>query len=302
VPVTTCTDLLKTGGYGRLPAYLHDLEEQMLRVQARTVDEFILNARGQREAARGDVTRAAFLNTVIIVAESQADERYQAHNNRSIPKRINSHLTTFDCITCDKCIPVCPNDANFSYHTGEVRISYRDVEVRPDGIIAAIGVEKHFALEQGEQIANFADYCNYCGNCDTFCPEYDGPYLKKPNFFGSRRAFDAAAPRDGFLLELVGGQPSLIGRIEGMSHHLQQLDAGGGYKYQDGELEVVIDQHGTVVRINGDLRLEAPHRIDMGRFHCLAALLRGITDRTRVHAVNTPLLAAVEQPVSDAMR
>ena len=25
------------------------------------------------------------------------------------------HLVVFDCITCDKCLPVCPNDANFAF-------------------------------------------------------------------------------------------------------------------------------------------------------------------------------------------
>ena len=186
VPVTTCTDLLKTGGYGRLPPYLHDLQKQMEKVGARTIDDFILDCRGQRAAAGGDPVQAGFLNTPIIVAETQADPRYYAAQNRAIPKKIDSHLVTFDCITCDKCIPVCPNDANFTYHTGELRLTYRDVEVRPDGSVVPIGDEKLFELKQADQIANFADYCNHCGNCDTFCPEYDGPYLKKPNFYGSR--------------------------------------------------------------------------------------------------------------------
>ena len=109
-----------------------------------------------------------------------------------VPKRINSHLVLFDCITCDKCVPVCPNDANFLYETPPVDLHYRDVEVAPDGTITECGDEQHFVVERKEQIANFADFCNHCGNCDTFCPEWDGPYLKKPNFFGSRASFDAA--------------------------------------------------------------------------------------------------------------
>ena len=39
----------------------------------------------------------------------------------------------------------------------------------------------------------------------------------------------------------------------------------------------------------------APHVLDVGRFHALATLLRGITDRTRVHAVNVALLAANDE-------
>ncbi len=292
LPVTTCTDLLKTGGYGRLPPYLHDLQKQMEKVGARTVDDFILDCRGQRAAAGGDPVQAGFLNTPIIVAETQADPRYRAAQNRAVPKKIDSHLVTFDCITCDKCIPVCPNDANFSYHTGELRLKYRDVEVRPDGSVVPVGDEKLFELKQAEQIANFADYCNHCGNCDTFCPEYDGPYLKKPNFYGSRGAFEAGAPHDGFLLEAASDQTmTLVGRIAGRGYQLRQLTDGSGYQYHDGLVEVRVSTDGEVSLESSAARPGVTHHLDVGRFHALATLLRGITDSTRVHAINTPLLA-----------
>jgi putative selenate reductase len=289
VPVTTCTDLLKTGGYGRLPPYLHDLEQQMARARARSVADFILDARGQRAAAGGDPAQAGFLNTPLIVAETQADPRYRAAQNRAVPKKINSHLVTFDCITCDKCIPVCPNDANFLYHTGQVRITYRDIEVRPDGNIVPVDEEKTFALEKADQIANFADYCNYCGNCDTFCPEYDGPYLKKPNFFGSRRAFEAAAPLDGFLLERSHDSIALRCRIHGQLYHVVHAD--GHYRYDDGIIKLSVNSDNLE---NVALEHSAPnasHVVDIGRFLAIRTLLRGITDPTRVHAVNTPILA-----------
>jgi putative selenate reductase len=291
VPVTTCTDLLKTGGYGRLPPYLHDLQQQMVRVGARTVADFILDCRGQREAAGGDPVRAGFLNTPLIVAETQADPRYRAAQNRSVPKKIDSHLVTFDCITCDKCIPVCPNDANFVYHTGQMRLTYRDVEVQPDGSVVPVGEEKVFALEKSEQIANFADYCNHCGNCDTFCPEYDGPYLKKPNFYGSRNAFDAGIPHDGFLLEGTTGEHSLLCRIAGRKYRLDQLANGNGYRYHDGVTALRVGADGCISLECATLTQEHAHVVDMGRFHAIAALLTGITDTSHVHAVNTPLLA-----------
>ncbi len=120
VPVTTCTDLLKTGGYGRLPAYLDELAAAMRAVGASTIDDYVFDARGQRAAAGGDARRAGWLNTSIIAAETAADERYTAARNRVVPPRINSHLLLFDCITCDKCVPVCPNDANFLYETPPV--------------------------------------------------------------------------------------------------------------------------------------------------------------------------------------
>ncbi|MCI0335895.1 MAG: glutamate synthase [Planctomycetes bacterium] len=294
-PITTCTDLLRTGGYGRLPPYLHDLRQQMDRVGARTIDDFILDFRGHREAAGGDPVQAGFLNTPIIIAETQADPRYRAAQNRSVPKKIDSHLVTFDCITCDKCIPVCPNDANFSYHTGELRLTYRDVEVRPDGNIRPIGEQRTFALEKGDQIANFSDYCNHCGNCDTFCPEYDGPYLKKPNFYGSRRAFDAGAPHDGYLLDRSAESLTLVCRIQGRIYELEQLSGRDDHRYDDGTLTVRVSTDGTMTLDPASSRPHSAHVVDVGRYHAIATLLRGITDPTRVHAVNTPLMSDVGQ-------
>jgi putative selenate reductase len=264
----------------------------MEKVGARTIDDFILDCRGQRAAASGDPVRAGFLNTPVIVADTQADPRYHATQNRAIPKKIDSHLVTFDCITCDKCIPVCPNDANFSYHTGELRLTYRDVEVRPDGSVVPIGDEKLFELKQADQIANFADYCNHCGNCDTFCPEYDGPYLKKPNFYGSRGAFEAGVPHDGFLIESSSNKTvTLTGRITGRLYRLLQLANGGGYQYHDGIVIVQVSTDGSFSTKSSDAPPQSTHQLDVGRFHALATLLGGITDSTRVHAINTPLLA-----------
>lgn len=295
VPVTTCTDLLKTGGYGRLPPYLYDLQKEMQKVGARTIADFILDYRGQRAAANGDPVRAAALNMPIVVAATQADPRYRAPQNRAVPKKIDSHLVTFDCITCDKCIPVCPNDANFAYYTGEIRLTYRDIEVRPDGSLAPVGDEQVFALEKSEQIANFADYCNHCGNCDTFCPEYDGPYLKKPNFYGSRKSFDAGAPHDGFVLERSGIEHTLVGRINGRLYRYEQRN--GESSYDDGIVKVSIGGRAGFALDAGSIPPAAPHVIDVGRIYAMATLLHGITDATRVHAVNTPLLSDRETPV-----
>ena len=46
VPVTTCTDLLRAGGYARLPRYFVNLEERMRAAGARTIPEFILRSAG----------------------------------------------------------------------------------------------------------------------------------------------------------------------------------------------------------------------------------------------------------------
>ncbi|MEO2045000.1 MAG: 4Fe-4S dicluster domain-containing protein [Pirellulales bacterium] len=297
VPITTCTDLLRVGGYGRLPPYLQELAKAMRAVGATNLNDYVLDARGQREAAGGNPVRAGFLNTPIIVAETQADPHYHALKNSAQPKKIDSHLTTFDCITCDKCIPVCPNGANFAYHTGKVEFTYRDVEVGADGSVQPIGDEQTFRLEQQEQIANFADYCNHCGNCDTFCPEYDGPYLKKPTFFGSRQAFEEGAPHDGFYLQgshgrLELGNLEMVGRIDTHVYHLQQLEQPDGYRFHDGKVTLLITPAGQIDLDPTTATPSTAHRTDMGRFHALVTLLNSITDSSRIHAVNAHLLTS----------
>src|SRR5262249_46851151 len=52
LPVTTCPDLLRPGGYARLPKYLQNLEAEMERRGAHTVEDFIIrySDEGQRAA------------------------------------------------------------------------------------------------------------------------------------------------------------------------------------------------------------------------------------------------------------
>jgi putative selenate reductase len=51
VPVTTCTDLLRQGGYGRLPAYLRGLGRQMEKVGVTSREAYVLAAYGHAAAA-----------------------------------------------------------------------------------------------------------------------------------------------------------------------------------------------------------------------------------------------------------
>ncbi len=59
VPVTTCTDLLRQGGYGRLPAYLRSLARAMRRVGVTTREAFVLAAHGHGAAAAKTAFAAA---------------------------------------------------------------------------------------------------------------------------------------------------------------------------------------------------------------------------------------------------
>ncbi|NNE09003.1 MAG: glutamate synthase, partial [Gemmatimonadetes bacterium] len=194
-PITTCTDLLRPGGYGRQAGYLKELVRRMKEVGARNVDEFIARAYpdagdegGARthhanDAGRRSIDDAVIRNTEHYVETLTADPRYAQAANAKTPKKIGSHLTLFNCITCDKCIPVCPNDANFTLAMPPKEITVVKLTKTAIGWDAAEG--ETIVLNEKHQIANFADFCNECGNCDIFCPEDGGPYIIKPRFFGS---------------------------------------------------------------------------------------------------------------------
>jgi putative selenate reductase len=205
VPVTVCTDLLRTGGYARARRYFQRLIGRMERVGAPTIDQLVV-----RTAAAGDgapavpLSDARLRNTREYVARVLTEPRYHAAQNRKTPPKIGRHLQLFDCITCDKCVPVCPNDANFTF--GFPRVDIPIVKVRRDGPAWVARTEGRLPIAEKHQIGNFVDFCNDCGNCDVFCPEDGGPYVFKPRFFGSRgpmerpggaRRLLPGAPRDG---------------------------------------------------------------------------------------------------------
>lgn len=229
VPVTVCTDLLRPGGYGRSSAYFKDLAKRMRGVNARDLQEYTLLAYGFADlalrdtptatakrcrealasggdlrAAAGDdfeawVSSAVLLNTEHYVAAATTDPRYHSDQNSKVPKKIDSLLTLFDCITCDKCVPVCPNDANFTFKLEPKTIPITKLEPTEDRFV--VRVDGQFDLEQKHQIGNFADFCNECGNCDVFCPEDGGPYVLKPRFFSTPALLKSETKHDGFCIE-----------------------------------------------------------------------------------------------------
>lgn len=296
VPVTTCSDLLKTGGYGRLPDYFKNLAAEMKRVEAHTIDEYILRAFGHEEEARrraGEgapreavVRWAGVLNTRRAADLARENPRYRAENNRRAPKRVDSRLVLFDCLTCDKCIPVCPNDANFTYPLPAEDFEYHDYVVAADGNIER-GAAHRFTVAKKHQIANYAEFCNECGNCDTFCPEYGGPYIEKPSFYRTMESYRAAAPRDGFVVVEEEGGGSIVGRIKGREYELQYHVATNEYHFRDEAVEAVLT--GTdfapkqVRRRNGTPGVAM---LDMGIFHALRHLRAGVLDESHVNQIN----------------
>jgi putative selenate reductase len=220
---------------------------------------------------RAIVDEAARLNTFDYVAEVTADGRYHHAKNKAVPKKIGSYLYLFDCISCDKCVPVCPNDANFIYEVHPVNVTYRNLRLAPEGVLPD---EEHiFHVNRAHQIANYADFCNECGNCDTFCPEYGGPYIMKPRFFGTTETYALHADHDGFVVERAGDVDTIRGRILGHEYWLRS--AGTLDTFSDGVLEVDVENDKVkATRVLQPERLG--HITDLKNYYQLRLLLRGV--------------------------
>ncbi len=297
VPVTVCTDLLRPRGYGRMSGYLAELGAAMARLSAATVDEYVMRAR-PGDAVGMDA--AVMRNTTAIAGETRLDPRYAWAQNTKSPNKIDSHLSCFDCISCDKCLPVCPNDANFVFPTAPKQFAYRDYVLTRGTLLPG---ESHlFALAQDHQVANYADACNECGNCDVFCPEHGGPFIAKPGFFGTRDSWAARPGHDGFFVETHDGAARIEGRIEGRVYALALDRQGDRMTFDDGavELSVRLSNRELVgwkaldpVAAQPDpshapLRRSPDHVVTMAYAYRMQALLEGVLDPRRVNFVNAP--------------
>jgi putative selenate reductase len=231
VPVTVCTDLLKPGGYARAAGYLQALTERMEAVGAASVPEFIARAYGPE--AGGDPVG----NTEAYVERATLDPRYSEAQNRKPPRKIGRTLQLFDCVTCDKCVPVCPNDANFSFVLPRVAIPRMTARLEEGRW--RWSDEGALAIDEPRQFGNFADFCNDCGNCDVFCPEDGGPYLLKPRVFGSEEDWRASRELDGFFLERRDGTERVLGRFDGEEFRLALSGPSAHYTGRDFDVTFV---------------------------------------------------------------
>ena len=240
-PVTACSDLLKGGGYARQLRYLRGLEGAMAE---RGVEDIAALRASCRELL---AERAAGL---------LEDRRWHREANCRPPRKIDSRLSLLDCLTCDKCVPVCPNAANFTFPVP--RGTHRPG--RAIWTEGALRVEPGppLVIERRHQIGNTAEACNLCGQCDVFCPEYDGPYLVKPTLFLSGASYRDHPGRDGFLID--GG--ALIWRRLGLEYRYRpegeraRLLLDGGSLLLEGDRPVAAEGSGEL-----DLRIAVTMRL-----------------------------------------
>lgn len=285
VPITACTDLLKTGGYARPHGYFDELGRRMDEVQAVTVDEFILRSYVKEPAAPNPlpatpdrVSEAKLRNTETYVERATHDPRYAAESNRKPPRKIGRRLVLFDCITCDKCIPVCPNDANFTFAVAPTEIPL--TRLRREGTAWRATTDGTLAIREKHQIGNFADFCNDCGNCDVFCPEDGGPYVLKPRVFLSRERWAAPPLRDGFWLERAPGRDTVWGRFAGAEYGMDV--AAGRVAYWGPGFRVSFAESDPAGTVDG----EAAAEVSLEYFHIMNWLQKGLFSPDAVNYVN----------------
>jgi putative selenate reductase len=315
-PITVCSDLLQKGGYGRLSGYYRELDRRMDEVGARTVDDFVLLAYGQGESAlerlgldrddparerclraieAGDglreavgeelfarwVSEARRLNTDRYVEALDRDDRYSRPRHATPPRKIGRHLKLFDCLTCDLCIPVCPNDANFTLHAESSTIPTARVGRTAAGLEWSQGEE--IELAERHQIANFADFCNDCGNCDVFCPEDGGPYKIKPRFFGEEAAWRAAPELDGFWVTRRGEIDVVLGRFDGVELRLETDNES--MKVSGDGFALSFDRDDPPGTLRGEIQLEGG-TVDLTHAFVMDWLRRAVLDGGRTNYVN----------------
>ena len=309
-PITSCSDLLKAGGYSRATTYFRELDSRMDRLGVNTIPDYIIKAYGNAEQALSEcgkdvedskidscrkaleegtslleaagedlygrwLSQCKLLNTQTYAENATLDQRYALVKNSKPPTKVGSMLELFDCLTCDKCIPVCPNDANFMLSIPPEQVPVKTLTFQ-DGNWSVEESGKLF-LEKKHQIANFADFCNECGNCDIFCPEDGGPYVLKPRFFGSRESFREFSNHDGFFIERNNGGDTVLARFSQDEYESTLMNG-----------EVQFSGPGFNIRFSADdpektVSGEAETSVDLTRYEIMEKIRWGILESGHVN-------------------
>ena len=221
------------------------------------------------------LSEVKLLNTITYVEQASKNARYSFEKNSTPPKKVGSMLELFDCLTCDKCIPVCPNDANFALHipSGETEI----LEIEKHSEKWQIKDRKTLKLEKKYQIGNFADFCNECGNCDIFCPEDGGPFVLKPRFFGNLESFKNFSSHDGFFVEKDNNVEKVYARFDG--HEYLLSIKGESINYTGPDFNIRFSKDDPLSTISG----EAKSSVSFENYEIMQMMKTALTDTSNIN-------------------
>ena len=268
-PITSCTDLLTTSGYMRMYDYFVTIKQEMKKNNSYDINQFVISSADDINIS--DVNIAGVTNADDIIPKLIDNPRYHYVMNQKDPPKIDSHLVIFDCITCNKCLPVCPNASNFSIATGEEDFSFTNYKIS-DGKLIPTG-EERFVLEYDTQIANLADFCNDCGDCDTYCPEYGGPFIEKPRFFSTKETYDKSKNSNGFYF---ANSSTLHGCIGGKEYELSFKKDSNSFIWSDKFLKIVVDEDDKPIGVNVVGEIKNGTKINMKDYYIMKTLFNGI--------------------------
>jgi len=108
-PVTVCSDILKPGGYARLPQYLDNLSAAFAAHNAASIDEYILAKQGKPGSMAQDVKKAALLNLKDYAQKVIDSDTYSKNHFPGTAMKTARPLQHFDCIQAP-CTTTCPTN------------------------------------------------------------------------------------------------------------------------------------------------------------------------------------------------
>jgi len=126
--VTTCSDLLKTGGYLRLLQYLENTRDAFANAGASSIDEYILKTAGAAETD-GDVAVAAQKNLRRYARQTCQDPMLKKGALYTSHSKTTRKLGLFDCIEAP-CVDQCPVDQKVPQYMQAVRDDDLEAAVR----------------------------------------------------------------------------------------------------------------------------------------------------------------------------
>ncbi|NHZ70826.1 MAG: hypothetical protein GWP18_04220 [Proteobacteria bacterium] len=183
-PATMSTDLLKSGGYGRLKPMLKALAAEVLESGDHTLEAWRMSryeqavAQGHRDSIQAHVADIT----------GEGSGLYTREGNAKLPRRNDKTLQMWGCTACNLCVTVCPNGAFMKVPS-------------PESLAGEIGGRWQYLV--------LAELCNECGNCMVFCPEEGDPAQIKPKLFLDESRF-AGAEGQAFRLVPNGDEFTVV--------------------------------------------------------------------------------------------
>ncbi len=175
---------------------------------------------------------------------------------------------------CDKCVEVCPNRANYTYHVEPVRwkvpvLACENGELRIEN-------REIFRVEQARQIVHIDDFCNECGNCATFCVHKGKPYADKPRLFLEESDFQL---EDDNAFFIAGAADTIRRREGGKEARLRMQD--GSLVFENARVRIELSVDGGIGALgigHWELKEAFEGTLSLREAAEMAMILRGVSD------------------------